>query len=129
MTPDGRVEQQRSSLLRSGALALIRSRTFWCLVGIVIGVALSVWTIDPTLFRLRATVTKPVRPAEPPFGTSAGESLAKTYDFDNEKLVWDVILPLAEISEAAYREGAELDSTLGKLGLNKVSEFPVNSMF
>jgi Lipase (class 3) len=108
---------------------LLRSRVFWFLAGSFLASIFWVWKYDPSLFGLTANAPHPVRPPEPGPGTIVVQPLAQAWDFDNEKVPWEPILPLAQLSESAYREGVELDVILKKLGLAKVSEFPAGSMY
>ena len=108
-------------------------RSFWFVFGFVFGVIIAsvfwIWRHDPSLFRLTPTVVNPKRPKEPDSGVVVVRPLARKWDFDNEKVPWEPILPLAQISESAYSEGYELGSILKKLGLTKISEFPLDSMY
>ncbi len=88
-----------------------------------------IWRHDPSLFRLTPTVVNPKRPKKPDPGVVVVHPLAKRWDFDNAKVAWEPILPLAQISESAYSEGYELESTLKNLGLSKPDEFPLGSMY
>jgi len=77
---------------------------------------------------LKPTVVNPKRPKSDPAAVVV-RPLAQSWDFENQKVPWEPVLSLAQISEAAYSEGYELDSTLKKLGLTKISEFPLDTMY
>lgn len=109
------------------------SRRRWFFGGLCFGLMLAtvfwLWRYDPALFGLNPTVPKPVRPAVLPPGTIAVQPLAQSWNFDQERVAWEPILPLAQISEAAYHQGDELGLTLKKLGFIRVDEFSVDSMY
>ncbi len=108
---------------------VLASRSFWFVFGVIIASVFWIWRHDPSLFRLTPTVVNPKRPKEPGPDVIVVQPLARKWDFDNEKIFWEPILPLAQISESAYSEGYGLDLTLKKLGLKKISEFPLDSMY
>jgi hypothetical protein len=108
---------------------ILSSWLFAFCFGAVIASAIWIRIYDPALLSLKPTVVNPKRPQDPHPSVPVVSPLAKSWDFDDEKLPWEPVLPLAQISEAAYSEGYELDTTLKKLGLTTISEFPLNTMY
>ncbi len=121
---DGNFAKRKPFLRR-----VLASRSFWFVLGVIIASVFWIWRHDPSLFRFTPTVVNHKQPKEPDPGVIVVNPLAQKWDFDNEKVPWEPILPLAQISESAYSEGYELESTLKKLGLTKISEFPLGSMY
>jgi len=104
-------------------------RLFLVALGGVLASVFWIRIFDPSIFGLRPTVLNPKRPKEPAPGVVVVHPLAKKWDFDAEKVPWEPVLPLAQISESAYSDGYELDTTLKRLGLTRVDEFPLGTMY
>ena len=105
------------------------SRLLWFGLGVLLATIVWIWILDPKLFGLRPTVTNPIGPHETQLGVHVVDALSKSWDFDDETVSWDAVLPLAQISDAAYKQGIELNSLLSKFGLARISEFPAESMY
>ncbi|MFN0019475.1 MAG: lipase family protein [Pirellulaceae bacterium] len=102
----------------------------WSLVCFLGGALLVLSFYDPMLLKLRGTVPHPRPVPEPAPGTMVVGPLAKgDWKFDSDKIPWEPVLPLAQISDAAYRQGDELEATLRKWGLSTLQEYTHGSMY
>ena len=108
-----------------------RSRSFrWgFFFGVLAATTLWLAIYDPWLLKTRGTVVNPVKPPEPKPGALVVDPLSRVWNFDDEKVPWEPVLPLAQISEAAYQDGPVLDATLHKWGLKTQREFSDGTMF
>lgn len=107
----------------------VRFAGFWFLVGAVVASACLIYVYDPTLLGWKPTVVHPLKPPDPIPGTLVVDPLSRSWDFDGEKIPWEPVLPLAQISEAAYQDGPVLDATLHKWGFKTQRDFSDGSMY
>jgi triacylglycerol lipase len=107
----------------------LRLRLFWTAIGAALASLAWIYCYDPALLGLRPTVPNPLPAPKPKPGTLVVDPLSRTWDFDQQNVPWAPILPLAQISESAYKQGPELDAMLRGWGLTSVEGFPVDSMY
>lgn len=102
----------------------------WLLFGLACGFLFTVRLYDPTFLGWFPTVANPVKPPELPPGQFVVAPLAQTWDFNSERVPWQPVLALAEISSAVYQDSEPLSITLKKFGLTAdASVFPDESMY
>lgn len=119
-------EPKRSLWARSRG---VRFAGFWFFVGAVVASVCLIYVYDPTLLGWKPTVDHPLKPSDPLPGTFVVDPLSHSWDFDGENVPWEPVLPLAQISDSAYKEGSELEAILHKWGLTTIQEFPVGAMY
>src|SRR5690606_24530480 len=89
---------------------------------------IAVLILKPSLFGLRPTVPDPRRPIDDDSAAPISFALAEAWE-PSENVPWNIVLPLARISEATYGEGEELKATLGKWGLDRFNELRHGTMY
>lgn len=107
----------------------VRFAGLWFILGAVTASVCWLFMVDPTVLGWKPTVVHPLKPPDPIPGTLVVDPLSRAWDFDGEKIPWEPVLPLAQISEAAYQDGPVLDATLHKWGFKTQRDFSDGSMY